>query len=59
MKILQHLWKSKYAALDVVIWLETISHKTLPQTASKRLNTYSVSVEVDSSKLENNLGNTI
>ena len=50
-----HLWKSEYAALDVKIRRETKSHKTLPQTTSERLNTDSVSVKVDPSKLENNL----
>ena len=54
-KILQYLWKAKYAALDVIIRRETKSHKTLPQTTSQRLNTHSVSVKVDPSKLENYL----
>ena len=54
-----HLWKAKYAALDIVIWGEAKSHKTPTETAPERRNTYSVSVKVDSSKLENNLKHTI
>ena len=50
-----HLWKAEYAALDVIIRSETKSHKTLPKTTSERLNTDSVSVKVDPSKLENYL----
>ena len=28
-----HLWKAKYAALDIEIWGEAISHKTITETA--------------------------
>ena len=28
-----HLWKAKYAALDIEIWGEAKSHKTLTETA--------------------------
>ena len=45
-----YLWKSKYAALNVKIWLETKSHKTIPQAALERLHTHSVSVEVDAAQ---------
>ena len=45
-----HLWKSEYAALDVIIRSKAKSHKTLPQTTSERLNTDSVGVKVDASK---------
>ena len=50
-----YLWESKYAALNVKIWLETKSHKTIPQAALERLHTHGVSVEVDATKLGNNL----
>ena len=54
-KILQYLWKSEDAALDVIIRREAKSHKTLSKTTSERLNTHSVSVKVDASKFENYL----